>query len=93
MVKSIKPSAKNEKPCCAALNKLKTEIENCVTQLIESEDDFGKTKWAWGIIKTIEPLSGEKVSKGKKSFLCEKCESYIMPRKRLAELVILGSKG
>jgi|GEM_PF-2468450 hypothetical protein len=86
-------SSKKEKPCCQTLNKQKSEIENYIVQLVEAREDFIKTKWAWGIIKAIEPLSGEKVSKGKKSFLCEKCESYIMPRKRLAELVILGSKG
>ena len=62
-------------------------------QLIGAREDFIKTKWAWGIIKAIEPLSGEKIYKSKKSLLCEECESYVTPRKRLAELVILGSKG
>lgn len=85
--------AKREKPCCQTLNKQKTEIESYIVRLIEAREDFIKTKWAWGIIKAIEPLSGEKTSKSKKSLLCEECESYVTPRKRLAELVILGSKG
>lgn len=97
MVKKTKTittkNIKTENKCCQALNKQKPEIENYIAQLIEASEDFLKTKWAWGIIKAIEPLSGEKISKSKKSLLCEECESYVTPRKRLAELVILGSKG
>ncbi len=91
IAKTSNPDRK--KPCCQALKKQKPEIEDYIMRLVEANEDFLKTKWAWGIIKAIEPLSGEKISKGKKSFLCEECVSYIMPRKRLAELVILGSKG
>ncbi len=92
--KIVKISNPNrEKPCCQALNKQKPEIEDYIVQLIDAREDFIKTKWAWGIIKAIEPLAGEKVSKSKKSLLCEGCESYIESRRRLAELVILGSKG
>ncbi len=86
-------SSKKEKPCCQALNKQKTEIENYIVQLIEAREDFIKTKWAWGIIKAIEPISETKVAKNKKIILCKECEAYVTPRKRLAELVILGSKG
>jgi len=92
--KIIKTSNLNkEKPCCQALNKQKTEIENYIVQLIEAREDFLKTKWAWGIIKAIEQLSEGKILKSKKSLLCKECECYVTPRKRLAELVILGSKG
>lgn len=86
-------SPDKKRPCCQALNKQKTEIENYIVQLIEAREDFLKTKWAWGIIKAIEPLSEGKILKSKKSLLCKECECYVTPRKRLAELVILGSKG
>ena len=89
--KIIKTS--NLKPCCQVLNKQKPEIENYIVQLIEASEDFLKTKLAWGVIKAIEPLSEGKVSKSRKTFLCKECEFYVAPRKRLAELVILGSKG
>lgn len=85
--------AKKEKLCCEALNKQKPEIEDYIVQLIEASEDSLKTKWAWGVIKAIEQISEVKVTKSKKTILCEKCESYVTPRKRLAELVILGGKG
>jgi len=60
-------SPNKENPCCQALNKQKTEIENYIIQLIEAREDFIKTKWAWGIIKAIEPISETKVAKNKKN--------------------------
>jgi len=91
--KIVKISNPNrEKPCCQALNKQKPEIEDYIVQLIDAREDFIKTKWAWGIIKAIEPISETKVAKNKKIILCKECEAYVTPRKRLAELVVLGSK-
>jgi len=84
--------AKKKKFCCQQLDRQKSEIDNYIKQLIESQDDFDKTKWAWGIIKTIDLFQEAKNSKKRQNALCPKCKSYLVARRRVAELIILGSK-
>ncbi len=76
--------------CCTLLKEMKPEIESYLQGLIEAEADSSKMKWAWGIITAARQITDIKDAKKGKYFLCPKCESYLEPRRRLAELVIQG---
>jgi hypothetical protein len=78
--------------CCTLLKEMKPEIESYLQGLIEAEDDSSKMKWAWGIITAARQIASTKAAQKGKSFLCPKCESYLEPRRRLAELVIQGCR-
>jgi hypothetical protein len=78
--------------CCRLLKEKKPEIESYIQGLIEAEDDSSKMKWAWGIITVARQITEIKAAKKTKSFLCPKCELYLEPRRRLAELVIQGCR-
>ncbi len=76
--------------CCTLLKEKKPEIESYLQGLIEAETDSSRMKWAWGIITAARQITDTKDAPKGKSYLCSKCESYLEPRRRLAELVIQG---
>ena len=78
--------------CCSLIEKVKPDIESYIQDLVSAEDDSDKTKWAWGIITTVNRITAIKAAPKGKSFLCPKCKSYLEPRRRLAELVIQGGR-
>ena len=81
-----------KKVCCSLLKKVKPDIERYIQDLIKAEDDSIKMKWAWGIITAARQITEIKAAKKEKSFLCPKCKLYLERRRRLAELVIQGSR-
>jgi hypothetical protein len=74
--------------CCSLIKKVKPDIEKYIQELIEAQDDFSKMRWAWGIITAARQITEIKAAKKGKSFLCPKCNLYLEPRRRLAELII-----
>lgn len=85
-------SLEGKRVCCVLLKKLKPDIENYLQKLIKAEDDSLKMKWAWGIISVARQITEIKAAKKRKSFPCPKCNLYLEPRRRLAELVIQGCR-
>ncbi len=83
---------KSKQVCCSLLEKLKPDMEHYIQELIKTEDDSSKIKWAWGIITAARQITEIKVAKKGRSFLCPKCKLYLEPRRRLAELVIQGCR-
>ena len=88
--KIVKPEVKQV--CCSLLEKVKPDIESYIQDLIKAEDDSLKMKWAWGVITVARQITEVKIAKKGKAILCPRCKLYLEPRRRLAELVIQGSR-